>query len=85
MNNITINTIRDEVKNIIVDILGTDEKVDSNTSIASLQLSSFNFIQLIVSLEEKFHIEFPMEDLLEDKFKNIQEIENRVYQLVNIM
>ncbi len=56
--------IRDDVKQIIIEKLGVDEKqiTDDASFIDDLGADSLDTVELIMALEEKFDIEIPNEE-----------------------
>lgn len=56
--------VRDEVKQIIIEKLGVDEKqiTDEASFIDDLGADSLDTVELIMALEEKFGIEIPNEE-----------------------
>lgn len=59
------------------------EEISIDTEVESLGLSSFSFIQIIVTIEETYQIEFSMEDLQAEKFISIQNCACRVKELLD--
>ena len=77
-----MKTIEQKIEDIIKQLIGKEKEFNKNSELGSLNLSSFEFIQMIVAVEEEFGIEFEMEDLVENRFNTIGDFENRVYQLI---
>lgn len=75
--------IEKKIVAIIEELVGKELKFDEKTDFKTLNLSSFDFIQLIVLVEEAFEIEFEMDDLVEDRFHSIADFEHRVFELVS--
>ena len=79
---LTKDVIENRIENIVKNIIEQGKIVNRQSTIHSLELTSFEFIQIIVAIEEEFSIEFAMDDLIEDRFNTIGDIANRVDQLV---
>lgn len=62
------DSIFDEVVNIIIQQLNYNGKIFPDTSIASFSFNSISYMTLLVSLEEKYNIEFDEEYLLPSSF-----------------
>ena len=75
--------IEKKIAAIIEELVGKEIKFDEKTDFKTLNLSSFDFIQMIVIVEEAFEIEFEMDDLVEDRFHSIADFEHRVFELVS--
>lgn len=58
-------------------------ELDCNRSLDSQGINSFIFIQVIVNLEELFHIEFEDEFLNPSNFKYVNEIADYIKQRLN--
>jgi acyl carrier protein len=56
--------VRDDVKKLIIEKLGVDEKEITDTAhfIDDLGADSLDTVELVMALEEKFNIEIPDED-----------------------
>jgi len=56
--------VRDDVKKLIIEKLGVDEKEVTDTAhfIDDLGADSLDTVELVMALEEKFNIEIPDED-----------------------
>ena len=77
-----MNMIEQKIEDIVIELIDKRKEINESIELGSLNLSSFEFIQMIVAIEEKFDIEFEMEDLVEDRFKTVGDLKNRVYQLI---
>ncbi|CEN32182.1 Acyl carrier protein [Candidatus Westeberhardia cardiocondylae] len=67
-----MNTIEKNVKKIIVEHLGvkTKEVINSASFVDDLGADSLDIVELVMALEEKFHIEIPDEEA--EKITTIQ-------------
>lgn len=75
--------IEKKITMIIEELVGKELEFDGNTAFKTLNLSSFEFIQLIVIVEEAFEIEFEMDDLVEERFRTIADFAHRVFELIS--
>jgi acyl carrier protein len=69
--------LREQIKNIVVEVAKIDERVASEKEFYSkpLPIDSMLAIEIMATLEKKFNIEIPEEDLFKfDKLDNIVEI-----------
>lgn len=71
-------TIRERLKNIVVDQLGVDEsEVVANASfVEDLNADSLDLVELIMSLEEEFQLQISDEDA--EKITTVQEAEDYI-------
>ena len=53
-------------------------EIDKDTEIAVLNLNSFDYIKLIVAVEDAFEFEFEDEYLVPDKFRTINDVCNYI-------
>ncbi|MCK4330013.1 acyl carrier protein [candidate division WOR-3 bacterium] len=74
--------VRDDIKQIIVEKLGVDEKqiTDEASFTDDLGADSLDTVELIMALEEKFEIEIPNEDAekLTTVGKAVKYLENKL-------
>lgn len=76
----------ENIKSVVIDILGTiiENEVDlqeyfsTENDLRGLGLSSLQYIQLIVLLEDYFNIEFGDEVFYEEYFKDIDKLVNNI-------
>lgn len=59
------------------------KNISTNTRIDSLGLYSLLFIQIIVTIEETYQIEFSINDLQAERFVYIQDCVDRVKALIS--
>ncbi|NBI29828.1 acyl carrier protein [Chengkuizengella marina] len=62
------------VKKNIIKILKTKENIENTDYLAEYGFDSIEMIELIIDLEEKFHILFDDEELLPENFQTINQI-----------
>jgi len=62
------------VKNGIVGILKTEKKIENTDILAEYGFDSIELIELIIDLEEQFHILIDDQELLPENFQTIDQI-----------
>ena len=67
MENVVVELVRDIVR------VDKDYKISLDTKVEDLQVSSLEFVRMILRMEEFFNIEFEIEDLLLSKFHSIED------------
>lgn len=70
-----ITVIKASVSELEVDI-------NKTTDISSLDIESLEFVHIFAEIEEKFNIEFEMDDMVDDKLLTIQNLAKRVSELL---
>ena len=69
-----------KMEKIIIELVnemkGNNRKfeVTVNTKIEDLQLTSLEFVRLIVNVEEKFNVEFEFDDMILTKYKTVNDL-----------
>lgn len=71
----------DQVHRLLVDQLYIDSPTPDTDIIDSGALDSFALVELLVKLEEQFHVEVPVEDLDVDDFRSARGIAHVVASL----
>lgn len=70
-----ITVIKASVSELEVDI-------NKTTDISSLDIESLEFVHIFAEIEEKFDIEFEMDDMVDDKLLTVENLAKRVSELL---
>ena len=70
-----ITVIKASISELEVDI-------NKTTDISSLDIESLEFVHIFAEIEEKFDIEFEMDDMVDDKLLTVENLEKRVSELL---
>lgn len=72
------------IKGVLEEITG-EEIVDNELPLLEEELlDSMSILFLVSEIEDKYSIQVPMEDVVEDNFKNIESITKYVYKKTEI-
>ncbi|MDQ0417966.1 acyl carrier protein [Croceifilum oryzae] len=66
--------IQQEIVDIVKNITGLEEVSPNQKLIDGIGIDSFSYIQLIIELEEKFHMKFNDQDLNIERFPDIESL-----------
>lgn len=70
-----ITVIKASISELEVDI-------NKTTDISSLDIESLEFVHIFAEIEEKFDIEFEMDDMVDDKLLTVENLAKRVSELL---
>lgn len=56
--------------------------INKTTDISSLDIESLEFVHIFAEIEEKFDIEFEMDDMVDDKLLTVENLAKRVSELL---
>lgn len=70
-----ITVIKASISELEVDI-------NKTTDISSLDIESIEFVHIFAEIEEKFDIEFEMDDMVDDKLLTVENLAKRVSELL---
>ena len=56
--------------------------INETTDILDLDIESLEFVHIFAVIEEKFNIEFEMDDMVDDKLLTIANLANRINELL---
>lgn len=82
---INIDLIQNEIHNIIIDNRLLYGELSNNyyDNLKKQGLNSIKLVELIVLLENKYNIEFSVDDLNLDNFENIHKISIKITEMIN--
>ena len=70
-----ITVIKASISELEVDI-------NKTTDISSLDIESLEFVHIFAEIEEKFDIEFEMDEMVDDKLLTVENLAKRVSELL---
>jgi acyl carrier protein len=82
MNNYLIEIIKEVISQTIPEIELSNENLEDN--LQQLGMNSFEFIRIVVLLEEKFGVEIPDEYLLISQMNTIKQIYYVLIKILNV-
>ncbi len=56
--------------------------INKTTDISSLDIESLEFVHIFAEIEEKFNVEFEMDDMVDDKLLTVENLAKRVSELL---
>ncbi|SFL80355.1 Phosphopantetheine attachment site [Paenibacillus sp. 1_12] len=72
------DSITDFVRNMVKEVLQTDEALTEDKELASLGMDSFNSMNLVIEFETRFEIVFDDEELLFENFATLRSMVDRI-------
>lgn len=75
--------MKDKVVEIIKNACAIDEEVTLDSELRLLSLDSLTFVSIVVELEEKFEIEFEIDELSAQSWKTVGDVANSVEKKSN--
>ena len=70
------------IKVINASISELEVDINKTTDISSLDIESLEFVHIFAEIEEKFDIEFEMDDMVDDKLLTVENLAKRVSELL---
>lgn len=74
--------MKEKIIEIVLSACALKEEADERTELKNLSLDSLSFVSVIVKLEDAFGIEFELEELNIDEWKNVGDLIKAVEEKV---
>ncbi len=82
LKNIMENKILNEIIDIIRSVILVENELNSDSKIDELNLDSISFVQIIAGIECNFDVQFDIEDIKENGFVTLHDLELCVLDLL---
>jgi acyl carrier protein len=84
MNNITIESIEQQLRDDIAIITSNDKNtIDCNTSLALLGVDSLSLVEIFIAVENRFNLKLLNSNLCNDDLTSVHSLSNKIYSLLN--
>lgn len=77
-----VDIVQELITMIKASVSELEVDINKTTDISSLDIESLEFVHIFAEIEEKFDIEFEMDDMVDDKLLTVENLAKRVSELL---